>query len=48
MKPLDTDLLLATGAMQGPYRRPHALTVTAAMRFGRWVRAFILNRKVPR
>lgn len=47
VKPLDTDLLFATGAIEGPFRRPHALTVTTVMRFKRWLYALLLNRRSP-
>ena len=47
MKPLNTDLLLASGAVEGPFRRTHAITLSALARFRRWVRAFNLNRRSP-
>lgn len=47
MKPLDTDLLLSTGALMGPYRRTHAVTVTWRMRITRALRRFLLNHRSP-
>lgn len=47
MKPLDTDLLLSTGTLMGPYRRTHAATVTLRTRFMRAVRRFLFNHRSP-
>jgi hypothetical protein len=47
VKPLDCDQLLATGALMGPYRRTHPITLSLLARFRRWLRAFNLNRRSP-
>lgn len=45
MKPLDTDQLLATGALSGPYRRTHSFTLSLWARLSRAVRRFFLDHR---
>ncbi len=44
---IDTEQLLATGALEGPYRRTRPITVTWRMRFLRAVRSILLNHRRP-
>lgn len=44
---IDTDRLLASGALQGPYRRTRPITVTWRMRVLRALRSLLLNRRSP-
>ena len=45
---IDTEQMLATGALQGPYRRTRPFTVTRAMRFVRALRSLLLNWRTPK
>lgn len=40
---INTDQLLASGAMQGPYRTPRPLTLTLRQRVARWVRRHLID-----
>jgi len=40
---IDTDQLLASGALQGPYRTPRPLTLTLRQRVARWVRRHLID-----
>ena len=44
---IDTDRLLASGALQGPYRRTRPLTVTRRMRVSRALRSPFLILRSP-
>lgn len=42
------DLLLHTGAMQGPYRKTRPLKTTMRMRLARWWRAHVIDWETPK
>lgn len=42
-EPIETDQMLLSGAIGGPYRRPKPMTLTWRMRVSRALRAFILK-----
>jgi hypothetical protein len=44
---IDTELLLASDAIQGPYRRPRPFTVTWRMRVSRALRSLALTLRSP-
>lgn len=41
------ELLLSSGAMEGPARKPPPLTVTTPMRILRAIKTYLNNRKAP-
>lgn len=47
MKTLDVRLLLATGAITGPYKRAKPITLSPMQRALRAVRVFLDKRKKP-
>jgi len=44
---IDTDLMLATGAITGPHRRTRPVSVTLRMRLVRALRAIVLSIRGP-
>ena len=44
---IDTDKMLSSGSLEGPYRTPRPITLTLRMRVARALRNLFLDRRSP-